>query len=62
MGYSIKQLSNHQPTLSPKNLENISDFESSGLTLIAHKEKIVEFNCLKFIEFQVVLGNCKGEN
>ena len=28
IGYLVKLLSNHEATLSPKNLENISNFES----------------------------------
>ena len=36
--YSVKLLSNHEATLSFKNLEYISNFEVWGLTLVAHKK------------------------
>ena len=37
LGYLVKLISNHQATLSPKDLENISNFEGWGLTLVAYK-------------------------
>ena len=37
IGYLVKLQSNRYATLSPKNLENISNFESWGLTLVAYK-------------------------
>ena len=37
IGYLVKLLSNHLPTLNPKNLENISIFQSWGLTIVAYK-------------------------
>ena len=36
-GYLVKLLSNYSATLSPKEFENISNLESWGLTLVAHK-------------------------
>ena len=42
-GYLVKLLSNHQATLSPENIENISNFEGWGLTLVDYKkESVVE--------------------
>ena len=38
IGYLVKLLIKHYATLSSKNLENISNFEGSGLTLIASKK------------------------
>ena len=37
--YLIKLLSNYEATLSPRNLENISNFEGWGLTLVAYKQQ-----------------------
>ena len=37
IGYLVKRLSNLEATLSPKSLENISNFEGCSLTLVAYK-------------------------
>ena len=37
IGYFVKLLSNHSATLGPKNLENMSNLESRGLTIVAYK-------------------------
>ena len=39
IGYLVKLLSNHYATLSPKNLENISNSEGWSLTLVAYLKK-----------------------
>ena len=41
IGYLVKLLSNHWTTLSPENLENISNFEGWGLTLVAYRKRVV---------------------
>ena len=38
IGYFAILLSNHQATLSPKNLENKNNFEVSGLTLVFYEK------------------------
>ena len=38
IGYLVKLLSNHYATLSPKNLENISNFKGWSLIVVACKE------------------------
>ena len=50
--FLVKLLNNHQGTLSPKILENISNFESWGLTLVAFfffflKKKCIPVESLK---------------
>ena len=42
-GYSFKLLSNHEANLSPKNLENISNFERWDLTLVAYEKSVVSY-------------------
>ena len=37
IGYLFKLLSNHKATLIQKNFENISNFESWGLNIVAYK-------------------------
>ena len=37
----VKQLSSCQATLSPENLKNTSNFEGSGLTLVAYKKMYI---------------------
>ena len=37
IGYLVNLLSNHLATLSPKNLQNVSNFEGWDLTLVAYK-------------------------
>ena len=37
--YSATILSNYYATLSPENLENISNFKGWGLTVVAYKKK-----------------------
>ena len=37
IGYLVKLLSNDEATLTPKNLENINNFEGWGLALLAYK-------------------------
>ena len=41
IGYLVKVLSSHEATLSPKNLENIGNFEAWGLTLISYEKKLI---------------------
>ena len=50
--YSVTLLSNYQATLSPENLENISNFESWGLTLVAYLliKKSVAWSFKFFVE------------
>ena len=36
--FLVKQESNHQANLSPENLENTSNFEGCGSTLVAYKK------------------------
>ena len=36
--YLVKILSNHEVILSPENLENGSNFEGWGLTIVAYKK------------------------
>ena len=37
IAYFVKTLSNHEATLSPQNLKNVSNFESLDLILVAYK-------------------------
>ena len=60
--YLVKLRSNHYAALSPENLENISNFEGGGLTLVAYKKSVFikillfrVFNCQKLFWRSLIL-------
>ena len=57
IGYLIKLLSNHKANLSPKNVENISNFEAWGLTLVAYKKSVVSYRFNFYVVHAFFISN-----